>query len=617
MEKVIKQMREISEKLFKLVNSVINRNDGLLFYGHYIPKDSEEYQKVVYNLLCDDNCGKGYNVDYRDEDVDIIVKEDAYSQLCSEILSFWKQNPTEDEFILVLGCSINLYYVVGLETTFGQFDVTRITEHLGNQKLIDYCIKMNEFICLRFMSIANSDSYVESTKYLKEMITECPEYRFGLMYSFFEEGNPFKKNTSVDLIKYYQLLGKELFLHMIGTELFDHEEGTVVDGKIEASNTSMFSRFGYGIPCYKIKVVNGGQPSIETYESNLKQMRELVKEVLYIEKRHLVFGSPISTVSSVLSMLCDKYNEQSIQLRETNAEVTKLNKQKNDMMEHLAHSWGNECYPDIVRKVAEELLKSGETTRGNKLLRAYNSEKGLLGQILYVQAAMNEQKDYLKNKFFTSLYVPMLDTDDRMKIHYVIEEAIENIFFGLLTYDGNNQKKKICQKKLISKSKTISELLELYSERLEHSEHNKVGSFLEWFSNYIFPISIQYIDNTSSEYTWRYVNFGYTDFGKIVIKNIMTELFVNVLFHGEKYCSIELISENDVFKLSIKNGISENNIGEQKGLVSINEILAKLNFGTCLESRQAVLTERTNGDEYLTTLLFAKSLFIDQEDQLI
>lgn len=287
-----------------------------------------------------------------------------------------------------------------------------------------------------------------------------------------------------------------------------------------------------------------------------------------------------------------------------NKKLKKIEKQKKKLVNHLAHSWGNECYPEIVKKVADELLKNGKNSLANKLFKAYNSENNLLGEIIFLQAAMDDEPGTLKEIFSNSFYISGNGSKEK-KVGYIIEDTLEILIFGLLNDAQIKEKRKKCCNNISTKY-SIRELAEDYSKRFE--DKNPSVSFLKWFSDNIMELEID-IDET-----WRKVNFGKTEYGKIILKNIFSELFTNVILHGGRKCKIALTSSSDKLYIEMKNLIGEEYRGGQKGLSALKEIISSLNYNTIVSEDESLRYGITDDDMYFTKITFAKELMYIDED---
>ncbi|HBA03476.1 MAG TPA: hypothetical protein DCW51_05675 [Clostridium sp.] len=221
-----------------------------------------------------------------------------------------------------------------------------------------------------------------------------------------------------------------------------------------------------------------------------------------------------------------------------------------------------------------------------------------------MQSAMADEPEKLQNIFSDSFYISG-EGSKEWKIGSVIEEAIQILTFSLLNYKGDNNKRNICRNKLCVKY-TMQELTEDYSKRFENEVSSE--SFCDWFSKSVFPITVDIDD------TWNKINFGNTEYGKIVIKNIFTELFSNVLFHGDTSCTILLKSDNKKMYIVVRNNVSDILKGNEKGLTSMKEVIAKLNYNKSVSEDECVSYRMINDSVFETQITLAKDLMYKEEE---
>ena len=685
MEKVINILYKISNEMHGFLNGYGPFKNGYFWSkGKIFDNEKDAYNFFDSNprpifLEYDEDghsiggwaTGSGHKsemVDCRFETVDIEMKQFIYNRICAHISKFYNESDNEDEFLLALGFSINLYYIVGLYSTFGKFDINRILESADSYEVKEYGNLINEFLysrivegivkninLMKFKNVdlyndtvdrvlgkdtdAGLDSMYRSVKeydknyvpdiymavkendfdrktadyYLDEMVNRYPDFRFGLVYCCIQKGLRFyeTKGKDIGVLELKDKLGNDLFLHILGMNELEYGKFEADNGEIKTVRPALFSQFGIGIP--KIKTITDDEfcRNINTEilvddekrkEVSFTDIRKQTESILGINVYAHIDDSPLKYTGKLFEIV----EQQKKKLELKNKELLRLNEQRRTLMDHLAHSWGNECYPEIVKRVAEELLKNGENSLANKLFKAYNSENNLMGEIIFLQVAMEDKPGKLKEIFYDSFFISGKGKKE-WKIQTVVEEALENLVFSLLNYTGSKKKTNICQNKLRVKH-SLEELAEDYSKRFETDENLRTESFVEWFSNNIFPVIIN-VDEC-----WNKINFGNTEYGKIVMKNIFTELFTNVLFHGEKMCRIEFVSTDDKMYIKMKNNVAQEISGQQKGLGSLKEIIAKLNYNTVVSEDEELCYGMKDEKTYETVIVFAKELmFIDEE----
>ena len=602
------------------------------------------------NRICEDNfCEKC-------KYPNIKLNHQIYDIICNNILAFYTRRNDDDEFLLVLGFSINIYYVAGLYPMFGKFDVNALLNHVDSYEVREYGNLINEFIYSRivekirtyiydtneeitnskFNELKNMDletiyrkagklykNYVpelymlikennynrESEFYLNEMIGKYPNFRFGLVYRCIQKGLDFyaSKGENIEMARFKSKLGNKLFNYVVGLDELDCNEFEAIEGELRCTRLLVLGDFGIGIPrieTYHYKeLTDDYNPLIQKIEAiHFKDIIGRTKGCLGIGISAIVYDSPLKFTRKLFGFI-EKQNDE---LEMKNKELSKLNEQRRKMIDQLAHSWGNECYPEIVRNVAIELIKNGKSSLANKLFKAYHSEKDLMGGIIYLQAAMEDEPEKLKNIFSDSFLISGKGNKE-WKMQSVIEESLENLVFSLLNYKGDKLKRNVCKKKLCVKF-SLEKLMEDYSKRFEDVDSTETESFIQWFSYNVFPVTIK------SDEVWDAINFGNTEYGKIVIKNIFTELFTNVLFHGKTMCEVLLESTEDKMYIKVRNELAEETVGQRKGLSSLKEMISKLNYGTSVSEEEGLKYAMKTDKIYETTVVFAKELmFIDEE----
>lgn len=684
MEKVIDMLYKISSEMHSFLNGCGSFNEGHFWSrGKIYDNEVEAYAFFTPKPLIlksydeDGNLIGGWSeprtvenqeelsmLDCRNDAVDMEMKVLIKERIYGYIQDFYAKSDNEDEFLLLLGFSINLYYIVGMYSVFGKFEISKITYSIESEYVKRYAELINEFLyskitdgiikgieCLEFedadlynktintilenpenvdiekvyesvkpthrkcvpdiyMLACENDFNRDASEYLNDMIKNYSDFKLGWVYDCLEKGIRFyeSKGNDIEVYKNKEIIGNDLFLHILGMNSLDGGKWEFVDGKIKTIRPAIFSEFGIGIP--KIKTVN--KDTFFDGIINTSSENELKNDITFEDIRRETAGilginATVRTDENPLvytGKLFEIIEEQQKELLYKNDELKKLNSQRRNMIDHLAHSWGNECYPEIVKKVADELLRSGNNSLANRLFKAYNSENNLMGEIIFLQSAMADEPEKLQNIFSDSFYISG-EGSKEWKIGCVIEEAIEILIFSLLNYKGDNNKRNICRNKLCVKY-TMQELTEDYSKRFE----NEVSSetFCDWFSKSIFPITVDIDD------TWYKINFGNTEYGKIVIKNIFTELFTNVLFHGDTSCTILLKSDNDKMYIVVRNHVSDIVNGNEKGLTSMKEVIAKLNYNKSVSEDECVSYRMINDSVFETQITLAKDLMYKEEE---
>lgn len=310
---------------------------------------------------------------------------------------------------------------------------------------------------------------------------------------------------------------------------------------------------------------------------------------------------PVVTCESIsMRQLVDRYRLFSVNCALENkiTAIRQMNTQRAKMVNQLEHSWGNESYPEIVKDVADSLNKQNKNDLANKLFMAYESENMMMGQIIILQALMSENPGELKRTFKDSFF-----ESGKEKLGYKIDEIFSGNLNRLISNLINSKmhsskKKRVCREKLSVKY-CIEDIVKKYSDFQANDSEN---SIFDWFNNNIF--NMKFIVDEE----WMKVNFGLTQNGRIIFENILMELFTNVLFHGKEYCNIRLFSEDEKYKIEIRNGIDNEKHGSQKGLEAMGCLIDKLNFDTNVLENEGLVYRTINDNCFVTTITLAKEL---------
>lgn len=499
----------------------------------------------------------------------------------------------------------SLYYFMKLEGILDKIDekmIMEISEIFDKEEEKEFffglILALNEATEDSFLQLLNLNNEIEivyvclATIYIQQILdyrTERKDKKYdNLAYCFSKMDGILRKNvlygySYIDFVSFKVFESKPLEHYKICLPYVHVRELSDLEGEYEVRENKDIDW--------------------EKFQSNASYN----KNTLYCHQAIVQTGKLYDEMGIIISKMgnfVDKLEQQNADLKKKNTELKKMREQRIKLVNHLAHSWGNECYPEIVKKVADELLKVGNNSLANRLFKAYNSENNLMGQIIFLQAAMDDNPETLKNIFTNSFYISG-DGTDEMKIGRLIEDTLEIMIFGLLNDKQEKEKRKKCCEK-ISIKHSISELAADYAKRFE--EMNQEESFVNWFCNNIFPLNISIDD------TWQSVNMGQTEYGKIVLKNIFTELITNVLIHGKEWCEISLKSSVDRMYIEVRNTIESDVSYTRKGLSSLREIISRLNYDTCVSESEGIVYAEISENEYVTTITFAKELMVVEEE---
>lgn len=614
----------------------------------------------------DDEDNEPGMLDCRNNNVDAEIKDLIKKNILTNIVEFYNSRKTEDEFLLMLGFSVNLYYIVGLYQEFGKFSLEEVNSIVEAQETLEYAKLINEYIYSRYISgvcerannmkveniqlyqdiletrldkkymvnisdiykavslidhkavpdvymlLSENDFERDAQKYLEVMIEKYPEFRFGHIYKCLEKGIDFynSQGENIDVYEYKEKLGAELFWHILGLNSFqlDGVKFKIVNGKVETIQNELFSAYGIGIPCLQTipreNYLQRLNTSVNSFEENVtgfsyKAIRESSEKDLGIHVNVLTDDDSAKYTVKLLEVV----EKQKKELKYKNSELERLGAQQRKLMDHVAHSWGNECYPEIVKNVAEELLKKGQRTMANKLFKAYNCENNLMGDIIFLQAAISDDPRNLQNHFTDSFFISGKDKPE-YKIKAILDDKLEVLVFSLLNYTGDNKKRTVCRNRLCLKHE-LNFLQDEYAKRLENNTLEE--PFWDWFCEYMLPIKLEIDD------TWESVNTGNTEYGKTVLKSIFNELFTNMLFHGCSDFEVLLTSDQERLYITTRNSVADNSKGSGKGLKSLREVITKLNYGTSISEEEGLQYGKKTNSIFETKITFAKELMIKED----
>lgn len=684
MEKILDELYRLSSDIHGVLNGIGQFSEELCCSrGKLYTSREEAYafwnnNQMVLEAYDEDgssigSCSKLVNEndslemrDCRSPVVDAEIKDFVKRRINRAIVEFYEKRTDDDEFLLFLGFSMNIYYIVGLYSVYGKYDLKEISYAIKDHNIRSYVSLMNDFlyslivdmVCENVSSIRFSNlekykrivnekrgEYIEcieleevieevdhnlapdicmvigennfecdSDEILEKMILEYSEYRFAWVYKCLEAAKGFyqTKGKDISVYQYRSILGTELYYHILGIEKLDSGKIVYKDGTFKTIRPAIFSEFGIGIPVIKPVSEHESRDMLNSWiqeEMNGKERKKvLIEDVRNKTKSVLGVNTPVDIKDNPMSYMVKFFElleNQKEELIDKNNALDKMQKERKNMIAHLAHSWGNECYPEIVKNVADELLRKGNNSLANRLFKAYNSENNLMGEIIFLQAAMEESSDALQ-KIFKDGFVESGAGKRENKVYHILNQAIEIYIFGLMNDKSEKEKRIVCKNRLCKKM-SLSELMADYAKRFEENIGNEV-LFLDWFSEKVFPISISLDD------VWQEINFGRTEYGKVVFKNIITELFTNVLFHGDDACEIKFYSDAKKMYISVINKIAKDGKkGSEKGLIAMRELVSKLNFGTGISENDGVVWKTISEGKFETQITLDKGLMYIEE----
>ena len=301
MENIVNTLYQISEQMNSVLNGMSKLDNGLYYSGGRIVRTKEEAVTLFFNMP---------TTDCRNSLVDLNVKKMIRDKIYTYIENFYNNRSTDDEFLLLLGFSINLYYVVGLYSTFGKFDITRILSFIEDDAAEKYAVLINEYLYTKiaggildikskaetvklyeeavnliqnksdsgleqlygainpkyknsvpdlYMLAKEAPAYKKPEDYLAEMLQDYPQFRFGWVYECLERGKQFyyTKGNNIEVCELKEKIGSELYWHILGLEPLDDLQEGWNNGKVNVTRPALFSDFGIGIP--KIETIIKGK----------------------------------------------------------------------------------------------------------------------------------------------------------------------------------------------------------------------------------------------------------------------------------------------------------------------------------------------------------------------
>lgn len=237
--------------------------------------------------------------DFRDrKHIDPEIPKYAFQLICHYIEESYHAF-SNDEFSILVGAAVNLYYVTGLHTCLGAFDSNAITDSIiVESRLKEYIkylcryihvravlfskecqgevmedaqitlrkgeklsviMKDNEQYAaflpeIRFYERYIDDALVSLDKLQNELMIREPDYRIGNIYECIESVRQdySDQNRKRNFSKYAGILGVDLYNHVVGKpKLFD-VTFVIENGKLKI-DTDFEEEFGLGIPYVELR----------------------------------------------------------------------------------------------------------------------------------------------------------------------------------------------------------------------------------------------------------------------------------------------------------------------------------------------------------------------------
>lgn len=285
-------------------------------------------------------------------------------------------------------------------------------------------------------------------------------------------------------------------------------------------------------------------------------------------------------------------------LLKTLTEKQNQSKKKAEMMDYYAHSWKHISYPQIVKEIAEEL---GQTNRvlSNRLMKAYNSEKTLQRSIQLLQYISSDDDNRVSEEFRNGVARSGKDTNTVVDLEQVINESIDLVVFKLLMTESDDSK--VIEKCRVKweKEKSLDGLREEYTSKFLMSD-NKLVDVRKWVSNNLIEIELE-INND-----WKNVRFKEESFTVNQFKEILVEVFTNVLLHGKDKMKLCFDSDEEIMIITEKNKCYDAFEGSKSGISTMKKVIQYINGDTKIDS---VIT-KNDGKNFEISIRFDKRLLI-------
>lgn len=604
----------------------------------------------IYGSLGSNDC-RSSSISKKDK---LIVRNKIYK--CIE--NFYNYNDKSDNFLLMLGFSINLYYIIGMYSVFGKFNINAILHLIEEENVRNYAKLINEFLHSKiknglgslnleleknwtelrkkelyrgikptdriyvpeiYMLGKESQFREDSDKYLNKMIEDYPDFKFGWIYYCLEKGMHFYKTKGKNAEELYgckEKVGTQLFWYIIGVERYPY-------GTAEGHGRKIFrDNFGIGIP--RIETINKkeyGQKikdaackklwssvkyKIENIVDNITENicilvnKDKYKKVRDNIKFMLCIDIPISTDKDSLKYtmtLFETVERQKKELENKNRKLRRNAEQKKEMMDYYAHSWKHISYPQIVKEVAEELGKTNRIV-ANRLMKAYNSERTLQRGIQLLQYISSDDERKVSIEFRKGIAKSGSDAPDFLNIFRVICDSLDLVIFKILMVESDDSTSiKKCREKWELRN-SLNKLREEYTTLFLEEKENNCNIF-EWTRTNLIDLKL----DISNE--WKDVRFKEDSFAINQFKEILVEMFTNIFIHGEVYAKMSFSANENEMIISETNKCTDTNPGSQSGISTMRKVLEYLNVGTNIQSLDIKLEE-----EYTLIIKLNKKLLI-------
>ncbi len=250
--------------------------------------------------------------------------------------------------------------------------------------------------------------------------------------------------------------------------------------------------------------------------------------------------------------------------------------QKKDMMDYYAHSWKHISYPQIVKEIAEELGNSNRAI-ANRLMKAYNSEKTLQRGIQLLQYISSDDTSKVSKEFRNGIAKSGIDSENTLDLNCVINDSLDLVVFKLLMVESDDSNTIVRCREKWSKRKSLDELREDYTNKFLNGEDSE-NSIMSWVNKNLMSITMNISDN------WREVRFKDDCFAVNQFKEILVEIFTNVLLHGENEMTIFFADTDNEMIIREQNDCHNSCCGSNSGISTMKRVLDYINYGADIES---------------------------------
>lgn len=301
---------------------------------------------------------------------------------------------------------------------------------------------------------------------------------------------------------------------------------------------------------------------LEDVEPRFREGMELPETVVSPAYRNAYLNIPVLLPGGVTSLFLksryDLFKEKCLSDQRL-LENKRLSREKQDMMDHYAHSWKHISYPMTVKRVAEELSRTN-LPLANRLFKAYNSERTLQGGLQILQYSISDQPDAVRDAFRQGFYC--VGAQVGKSIRQVMEESVDLVLFKVLMEEADGSRKISRCRANLQKQHSLEALREQYIRCYIQGE-GRQESVLDWFDANVFPLEV------SVDELWQEIRVKEDDFSDFQLSELFVELFTNVLTHGTDWCRISLESGEQSMDICVANAPGEENHGTRMGLKTL------------------------------------------------